>query len=111
VQALVTSAEIYVVTAELRRSADGAELVGRDAAASRAALAGAMSGTSGAWKSAGRSGFEGFIEILERQTSRLRTDLTDVGDKLRAAADVYDRQDLEASVALADSVSVSATGR
>lgn len=107
----MTQPEIYVVTAELRRSGDHAELVGRDASSSRAALAGAMSGTPGAWKSAGRSGFEGFIDILEQQTSRLRNDLTELGDRLRAAADAYDRQDMEASVALADSISVSAAGR
>ncbi|WP_036437628.1 type VII secretion target [Mycobacterium sp. URHB0044] len=107
----MTAPEIYVVTAELRRSGDHAELVGRDASSSRAALAGAMSGTSGAWKSAGRGGFEKFIDILEQQTNRLRTDLTELGDKLRAAADDYDRQDLECAVVLADSVSVIATGR
>jgi uncharacterized protein YukE len=111
VQALVTQPEVYVVTAELRRSGDHAELVGRDASSSRGALAGAMSGTSGAWKSAGRGGFEGFIDLLEQQTHRLRTDLTELGDRLRAAADAYDRQDLEASVALGNSVSVTSAGR
>jgi hypothetical protein len=38
------------------------------------------------------------------QAERLRTDLTELGNKLRAAADVYDQQDHEAGGALESSV-------
>ncbi|MFS0899780.1 type VII secretion target [Mycolicibacterium litorale] len=34
----------------------------------------------------------------------MRTDLTDLGDKLRAAADVYDQQDAAGGAALDESV-------
>jgi uncharacterized protein YukE len=100
VQAAVTRGEIYVVTAEVRRSADHVEVVAAEASSSRTALAAAMSGNTAAWKSAGRGGFEKFIDVLEQQAARLRTDLTGLGDKLRAAADVYERQDLEGGAAL-----------
>ena len=49
---------------------------------------------SAAWKSALRTGFAKFIDILDTQAGRLRADLTDLGNKLRAAADVYEKQDL-----------------
>jgi hypothetical protein len=52
----------------------------------------------------GGPGFTKFVGILEAQAQRLRTDLTDLGDKLRAAADVYDKQDSEAGGALDSSV-------
>jgi hypothetical protein len=42
--------------------------------------------------------------VTVAQAERLRTDLTDLSDKLRAAADVYDRQDNEAGGALDSSV-------
>jgi hypothetical protein len=38
------------------------------------------------------------------QAERLRTDLTELGNKLRTAADVYDQQDHEAGGALESSV-------
>ena len=54
---------------------------------------------------AGRTpGFTKFVGILEAQAQRLRTDLTDLGNKLRAAADVYDKQDPEAGGALDSSM-------
>jgi len=46
----------------------------------------------------------GFVGILDAQAQRLRTDLTELGDKPRAAADVYDQQDHQASGALDSSV-------
>ena len=57
-----------------------------------------------AWKQQGTPGFTKFVGILDAQAERLRTDLTDLGDKLRAAADVYDKQDHEAGGALDSSV-------
>ncbi|HEX9176147.1 MAG TPA: type VII secretion target [Mycobacterium sp.] len=38
--------------------------------------------------------------ILEGQADRLRADLEDLADKLRAAADAYENQELESSAAL-----------
>jgi hypothetical protein len=52
----------------------------------------------------GTPGFTKFVGILDAQAERLRTDLTDLGDKLRAAADVNDKQDHEAGGALDSSV-------
>ncbi|MGV0838572.1 type VII secretion target, partial [Mycolicibacterium thermoresistibile] len=51
-----------------------------------------------------KPGFAKFVDILEQQAERLCTDLTDLGDKLRAAADVYEQQDAEAGDALETSV-------
>lgn len=100
----MTHPHVYVVTAEVRRCADHAEVVAQDASASRTAVAAAMSGTTSAWKSLGRSGFENFIDILDRQAARLRTDLTGLADRLRAAAEKYERQDMEGGAALDTSV-------
>jgi uncharacterized protein YukE len=52
----------------------------------------------------GNSGFREVRRVLEAQAERLRTDLTDLGDKLRATADVYDKQDQRAGGALDSSV-------
>jgi uncharacterized protein YukE len=59
-----------------------------------------MSGHTSAWQAAGRAGFANFIGILEGQADRLRADLEDLADKLRAAADAYENQELESSAAL-----------
>jgi Excreted virulence factor EspC, type VII ESX diderm len=45
-----------------------------------------------------------FVGILDAQAQRLRTDLTELGVKLRAAADVYDQQHHQAGGALDSSV-------
>lgn len=98
--------EIYVVTAEVRRSADAVDVVANEASSSRAAVADSISGQGqAAWQTAGRPGFAKFIDILDAQAGRLRADLTDLGAKLRTAADVYEKQDLEAGEALDSSVS------
>lgn len=96
--------EIYVVAAEVRRSADQMDVVAQEASSSRAAVADSISTQGSAWKQAGTPGFTKFIDILETQAQRLRADLTDLGNKLRAAADVYERQDSEAGGALDSSM-------
>jgi uncharacterized protein YukE len=97
--------EIYVVTAEVRRSADAMDVVADEASSSRAAVADSISGLgTTAWKTAGRAGFAKFVDILDDQAGRLRADLTDLGAKLRTAADVYEKQDREAGGALDSSV-------
>lgn len=95
---------VNVVTAEVRRSADQVNVVAQEASSSRAGVADSVSTQESAWKQAGRPGFAKFVGILEDQAERLRTDLTDLGDKLRAAADVYDKQDAEAAGALDSSM-------
>ncbi|WP_193046836.1 type VII secretion target [Mycolicibacterium baixiangningiae] len=96
--------DVYVVPAEVRRSADQMHVVAQEAAMSRSGVADSIAGQTAAWKQAGTPGYSKFIAILEAQAERLRADLTDLGDKLRAAADVYDRQDQEGGDALDRSV-------
>jgi uncharacterized protein YukE len=97
--------DIYVVTAEVRRSADAMDVVANEASSSRAAVADSITGQGAtAWKTEGRAGFAKFVDILEAQAGRLRADLTDLGAKLRAAAEVYEKQDQEAGGALDSSV-------
>lgn len=96
--------EIEVDTAEVRRSADQMSVVAQEAASSRSGVADSISGQTAAWKQAGTPGFSKFVGILEAQAERLRTDLTGLGDKLRAAADVYDQQDHEGGEALDSTV-------
>lgn len=96
----MTYGGVDVVTADVRRSADQMQVVAEEAASSRAAVADSVSTQGAAWKQAGTPGFGKFVDILEEQAQRLCTDLTDLADKLRAAADVYDRQDHEAGGAL-----------
>lgn len=103
----MSSPEVYVVTAEVRRSADQVTVVAEEAATSRTALAGSIGGQQSAWQTAGKPGFAAFIDVLEEQAARLRSDLTDLGEKLRAAADVYDRQDQEGGAAFDESVRYS----
>ena len=79
-------------------------VVAGEASSSRATVADSVSTQSAAWKQKGTPGFTKFVDILETQAERLRADLTDLGDKLRVAADVYDRQDNEAGGALDSSV-------
>ncbi len=67
-------------------------------------MADGISGQTTAWKQGGTPGFGKFVETVEAQAERLRTDLTDLRDKLRNAADVYERQDHEAGGALDSSV-------
>jgi uncharacterized protein YukE len=102
---LMSQPEVYVVTADVRRSADAVDVVADDASSSRAAVADGISGDgTAAWKGAGRAGFSKFVDILDAQAGRLRADLTDLGAKLRTAADAYDTQDHEAGGALDSSV-------
>lgn len=100
----MSTENVYVVTAEVRRSADQMDAVAREASSSRAGVADSLSGQEAGWKSAGRPGFAKFIDILEAQAERLRADLTELGDKLRAAAGVYEQQDHEGGAALDTSV-------
>ena len=100
----MTQGNVSVATAEVRRSADQMDVVADEAASSRSAVADSVSTQGTAWKEKGTPGFEKFVGVLEAQAERLRTDLTELGDKLRAAADVYDRQDSEAGGALDSSV-------
>lgn len=95
---------VHVDTAQVRLSADQMDVVANEAATSRDAVAGSIAGLEAAWKTAGRPGFAKFVYILEEQAQRLRTDLTDLGEKLRAAADVYDKQDREGGSALDESL-------
>lgn len=100
----MTRGNVSVVTAEVRRSADQMSVVADEASSSRAAVADSVSTQTTAWKQQGTPGFAKFVDILEQQAQRLRTDLTDLADKLRAAADVYDQQDHEAGGALDSAV-------
>jgi uncharacterized protein YukE len=100
----VTQPNLSVVTAEVRRSADQMDVVAEEAFSSRTAVADSISTQGTGWKEKGTPGFGKFVGILEAQAERLRTDLTHLGDKLRAAADVYDQQDNEAGDALDSSV-------
>lgn len=80
------------------------DVVAHEASSSRKAVADGISGQTAAWKQAGTPGFAKFVDIVESQAERLRTDLTELRDKLRNAADVYERQDHEAGGALDGSV-------
>jgi uncharacterized protein YukE len=100
----MTQGNVSVATAEVRRSADQMDVVAEEASSSRTAVADSVSTQGTGWKEKGTPGFGKFVDILEAQAERLRTDLTDLGDKLRAAADVYDKQDNEAGGALDSSV-------
>ncbi len=100
----MTQGDVSVVTAEVRLSADQMSVVAGEASSSRAAVADSVSTQGAGWKEKGRPGFGKFIDVLEAQAERLRTDLTALGDALRAAADVYDRQDQEAGGALDSAV-------
>ncbi|GAT17712.1 ESX-1 secretion-associated protein [Mycolicibacterium thermoresistibile] len=96
--------DLEVDPVEVRRSAAQMEVVAQEASSSRDAVADSVSTQEAAWKQVGKPGFAKFVDILEQQAERLRTDLTDLGDKLRAAADVYEQQDAEAGDALDTSV-------
>lgn len=100
----MTQGNVSVATAEVRRSADQMDVVAEEASSSRTAVADSVSTQGTGWKEKGTPGFGKFVDILEAQAERLRTDLTDLGDKLRAAADVYDKQDSEAGGAFDSSV-------
>lgn len=100
----MTQGNVNVTTAEVRKSADQVDVVADEASSSRSAVADSVSTQGAGWKEKGTPGFGKFVAILETQAERLRTDLTDLGDKLRAAADVYDKQDSEAGGALDTSV-------
>ena len=100
----MTQGNVSVVTAEVRRSADQMDVVADEASSSRTAVADSVSTQGTGWKEKGTPGFTKFVDILEAQAERLHTDLSDLGDKLRAAADVYDQQDHEAGGALDSSV-------
>ena len=60
---LMSHPEIYVVTAEVRRSADQMNVVAQEASSSRAAVADSISTQGSAWKQAGTPGFTKFIDI------------------------------------------------
>ncbi|MGV0687346.1 WXG100 family type VII secretion target [Mycolicibacterium thermoresistibile] len=96
--------DVEVDPAEVRRSAAQMDVVAEEASSRRAAVADSISTQEAAWRRAGKPGFAKFVDLLEQRAERLRTDLTDLGDKLRAAADVYEQQDAEASGALDTSV-------
>lgn len=96
----MTHPELRVTPAEVRRSADQMDVTAHEASSSRKAVADGISGQTGAWKQAGTPGFSKFVDVVEAQAERLSTDLTDLRDKLRNAADVYERQDHEAGSAL-----------
>lgn len=100
----MSKGNVSVATAEVRRSADQMDVLAEEASSSRDAVADSVSTQGSGWKEKGGPGFTKFVGILEAQAERLRTDLTDLGDKLRAAADVYDKQDSEAGGALDSSV-------
>ncbi|AEV72565.1 Protein of unknown function (DUF2580) [Mycolicibacterium rhodesiae NBB3] len=100
----MTQGNVNVVTAEVRRSADQMDVLAEEASSSRSAVADSVSTQGAGWKEKGTPGFGKFVGILEAQSQRLRTDLTDLGDKLRIAADVYDKQDHEAGGAFDSSV-------
>lgn len=100
----MSQGNVSVVTAEVRRSADQMTVVAGEASSSRAAVADSVSTQTTAWKQKGTPGFTRFVDILESQAERLRTDLTELGDKLRAAAAVYEQQDHEAGGALDSAV-------
>jgi uncharacterized protein YukE len=100
----MTHPTVTVSTAEVRKSADQIDVVADEASSSRTAVADSVSTQGAGWKEKGTPGFGKFVGVLEAQAERLRTDLTDLGDKLRAAADVYDKQDHEAGGALDSSV-------
>ena len=96
--------EIYVVTAEVRRSADQMDVVARKR--HRAARP---------WRTAflprARRGSrpeppasQSSLTSSKPRHNALRADLTDLGNKLRAAADVYEKQDSEAGGALDSSM-------
>jgi uncharacterized protein YukE len=101
----MTQGNVNVVTAEVRQSADQMTVVAGEASSSRAAVADSVS-TQGAaaWKQQGTPGFTKFVDVLEAQAERLRSDLTQLGDALHAAADVYDQQDQEAGGAIDSTV-------
>lgn len=100
----MTPGNLNVAPVEVRRSADQMDVVAEEASSSRGAVADSVSTQGSGWKEKGTPGFGKFVGILEAQAQRLRTDLTDLGDKLRAAADVYEKQDNEAGGALDSSV-------
>ena len=100
----MTQRNVNVVTSEVRRSADQVTVVAGEASSSRAAVADSVSTQGAAWKERGTPGFTKFVDVLDAQAERLRTDLTQLGDALRAAADVYDRQDHEAGGAIDSTV-------
>ncbi len=100
----MTQGNVSVTTAEVRRSADQMDVVAEEASSSRTAVADSVSTQGAAWKEKGTPGFGKFVGVLEAQARRLRADLTGLGHTLRAAADVYDEQDLEAGGALDSSV-------
>lgn len=96
----MTSPELRVTTSEVRRSADQMDVTAHEASSSRKAMADGISGQNRAWQQASTPGFAKFVQVVEAQAERLSTDLTDLRDKLRNAADVYERQDHEAGSAL-----------
>ncbi|MDH6195283.1 WXG100 family type VII secretion target [Mycobacterium frederiksbergense] len=100
----MTHPALRVTPAEVRRSADQMDVTAHEASSSRKAMADGISGQTTAWKHSGAPGFAKFVEIVEAQAERLNTDLFDLRDKLRNAADVYERQDHEAGGALDSSV-------
>lgn len=100
----MTQGDVSVVTAEVRLSADQMSVVAGEASSSRAAVADSVSTQGAGWKQKGTPGFGTFIDVLGVQAERLRTDLTALGDALRAAADVYDQQDHEAGGAFDSAV-------
>ncbi len=100
----MTQGDVVVSTAEVRLSADQMAAVAAEASSSRAAVADSVSTRTAGWKEKGTPGFGKFIDVLEAQAERLRSDLTTLGESLHSAADVYDQQDQEAGGALDSAV-------
>lgn len=105
----MTAGDVVVSTAQVRLSADQMAVVAGEASSSRAAVADKVSTQGAGWKENASPGFGKFIDALEAQAVRLRSDLTALGDLLRAAADVYDQQDHRASGAI--DITVRCEGR
>lgn len=96
---------IVVSTAQVRLSADQMAVVAGEASSSRMAVADSVSTQVAGWKEKGTPGFGKFIDVLEAQAARLRSDhLTALGVSLHAAAYVYDLQDHEAGAAIDSTV-------
>lgn len=100
----MTAGEVVVSTAQVRLSADQLAVVAGEASSSRAAVADSVSTQGTGWKENASPGFGKFIDVLEAQAVRLRSDLAILGDLLRAAADVYDQQDHRVSGAIDSTV-------
>lgn len=81
---------VRVTPATVRQSGTEAAELAEVGSTCRTTAAEAMSGCSSGWQTAAQPGFARFVELVHTQASRIRTDLTDIGTNLAAAADAYD---------------------